>query len=71
MRIEFRCPRCRHLRDTVMLLTDYRTLREYWKREVSRDERERIESLGAISFAEQRIMHEKLSTGNPLAELDY
>jgi hypothetical protein len=54
-----------------MLLTEYRTLREYWKSEVNANERERIASLGAISFSEQRIMHEKLSTGNPLTELDY
>jgi hypothetical protein len=54
-----------------MLVAEYRTLREYWKSEVSDQERERIDSLGAISFAEQRIMHEKLSSGNPLAELDY
>jgi hypothetical protein len=54
-----------------MLLTEYRALREYWKSEVNDQERERIDSLGAISFAEQRIMHEKLSLGNPLTELDY
>ena len=71
VRIEYRCLRCRHLRDTVMLLDDYRTLRDYWKSESNDSERERIASLGAISFAEQRVMHEKLSTGNPLSELDY
>ena len=54
-----------------MLLEDYRTLRDYWKSEGNDSERERIASLGAISFAEQRVMHEKLSTGNPLSELDY
>jgi hypothetical protein len=54
-----------------MLVAEYRTLREYWKSEVNDQERERIASLGAISFAEQRIMHEKLSSGNPLTELDY
>ena len=71
VRIEYRCTHCRHLRDTVMLLEDYRTLRDYWKSESNDSERERIASLGAISFAEQRVMHEKLSTGNPLTELDY
>jgi hypothetical protein len=54
-----------------MLVAEYRTLREYWKSEVNAQERERIASLGSISFAEQRIMHEKLSVGNPLTELDY
>ena len=71
VRIEYRCTRCRHLRDTVMLLVDYRTLRDYCKSESNDSERERIASLGAISFAEQRVMHEKLSTGNPLTELDF
>ena len=55
----------------MMLLADYRKLREFWKSEVKPDERERISTLGAISFAEQRVMHEKLISGNPLSELDY
>lgn len=55
----------------MMLIAEYRRLREFWKSEVNPQERERIASLGAISFAEQRIMHEKLTSGNPLAELDY
>lgn len=55
----------------MMLLAEYRILREFWKSEVKPDERARISTLGAISFAEQRVMHEKLSTGNPLSELDY
>lgn len=71
VRIEYRCPNCRHLRDTMMLLADYRKLRDYWKSEVIPEERERISNLGAISFAEQRVMHEKLLSGNPLSELDY
>jgi hypothetical protein len=53
-----------------MLLTDYQLLRKYWKSEVNALDRERMSSMGAISFAEQRDMHEKLTTGNPLTELD-
>jgi len=71
VRIEYRCPRCRHLRDTIIRMADYRKLKEFWKSEVKPEERERISNLGAISFAEQRVMHEKLVLGNPLSELDY
>jgi len=52
-------------------MADYRKLKEFWKSEVKPEERERISNLGAISFAEQRVMHEKLVLGNPLSELDY
>ena len=54
-----------------MDLDAYRDLRKYWKSEVNSVDKERIASLGSISFAEQRMMHEKLSRGNPLADLEF